>query len=214
LRIAALSRASELSLVAYDNNALESQFLQGWLLHDRFSMRSAFGAPYEFLWANPYQPGLSYFHVPLRLHDTRTGQLFLRSSWEEDAAWLGYTQGQMQFFNNGKIQVIQPKAVREPIPVGDATVIAGKAGMKWPLAANGPPVYFIIGLKPNQAYDVEVDDEEMEEMWTDAGGILRIASTRKDGPGARLKETTVPRLAPVTRNKATARTQAGRKRAG
>jgi hypothetical protein len=199
LRMAALSRASELSMVAYDNNAVESQFLQGWLLHDRFSMRSAFGTPYEFLWANPYQPGLSYFHVPLRLHDTRTGQLFLRSSWEEDATWLGYTQGQMQLFDKGKIQVISPKGLREPIEVGDSAVIMGRNSMKWTLAAEAPPVYFIIGLKPTHPYDVELDDQEVEEVWTDVGGILRITSVRKDGPGARLKETPIARLTPVAK---------------
>ena len=38
-------------------------------MHDHFLMRGPFGSPYEFLWANPYQPGLSYYHVPLVLHD-------------------------------------------------------------------------------------------------------------------------------------------------
>ena len=32
-------------------------------------LRGALGAPYEFLWANPYQPGLSFEHVPLVFHD-------------------------------------------------------------------------------------------------------------------------------------------------
>ena len=62
---AALARAAGLSTVAYDTNALENQFLQGWLIQDRFMLRGVFGAPYEFLWANPYQPGLSYAHLPL-----------------------------------------------------------------------------------------------------------------------------------------------------
>ena len=80
LKIAALSRIAELSMVAYDSNALESQFLQGWLLHDHFSLRGTYGAAYEFLWANPYQPGLSYHHMPLRFHDEKTGRLYLRSN--------------------------------------------------------------------------------------------------------------------------------------
>src|SRR5689334_3305519 len=68
LRLAALSRAAELAMVALDVNAPESQVLQGWLMHDRFILKGTFGAPYEFLWANPYQPGLSYYHVPLIYH--------------------------------------------------------------------------------------------------------------------------------------------------
>ena len=31
-----MTRAAELSLVAYDNNSTETQFVQGWLMHDRF----------------------------------------------------------------------------------------------------------------------------------------------------------------------------------
>ena len=65
LQLAALSRAAELAMVAYDANAPDTQVLQGWLMHDKYLMRGAFGIPYEFLWANPYQPGLSYYHVPL-----------------------------------------------------------------------------------------------------------------------------------------------------
>ena len=52
--------------MAYESNAQETQFLQGWLLLDRFVLKSAFGAPYEFLWANPYQPGLPFDKLPLR----------------------------------------------------------------------------------------------------------------------------------------------------
>ncbi len=63
LGVAALSRAGELAMVAFDTNAAESQVLQGWLMNDRFLMRGPFGSPYEFMWANPYQPGLSYYHV-------------------------------------------------------------------------------------------------------------------------------------------------------
>src|ERR1700691_2585368 len=69
LRRAALSRAAELSMVAFDSNAPGSQILQGWLMNDHFMLRGTFGAPYEFLWANPYQPGLSYFQAPLVVHD-------------------------------------------------------------------------------------------------------------------------------------------------
>src|SRR5205085_8284602 len=73
LNAAALSRAAELSMVAFDSNAPESQVLQGWLMNDNFLMRGPFGIPYEFLWANPYQPGLSYYHVPLVFHDDVLG---------------------------------------------------------------------------------------------------------------------------------------------
>ena len=53
---------------------------------------------YEFLWANPYQPGLSYFHIPLVFHDRLTGHVFARTSWDEDATWVGYFDGHLQMF--------------------------------------------------------------------------------------------------------------------
>ncbi len=70
---AALSRAAGLAMVAYDSNFQEVQYLQGWLMQDRFSMRDPFGSVYEFLWANPYQPGLSYALLPLVFHNAVTG---------------------------------------------------------------------------------------------------------------------------------------------
>ena len=56
-------------------------------------LRGTFGAPYEFLWANPYQPGLSYYHVPLVYHNPDFGKLFIRSSWDNTAHWFGYFDG-------------------------------------------------------------------------------------------------------------------------
>ena len=48
--------------------------LQGWLMHDSFMLKSTFGAPYEFLWANPYQPGLSYYPRAAGLPQSRFRQ--------------------------------------------------------------------------------------------------------------------------------------------
>ena len=45
---AAMARAAGLALVAFDSNAAETQYLQGWLMQDRFMMRDALGAVYEF----------------------------------------------------------------------------------------------------------------------------------------------------------------------
>ena len=108
---AALARAAEMAMVAYDDNAADSQYLQGWLMQDRFQMRGPFGSPYEFLWANPYQPGLSYFRVPLVFHDGFMGHLFARTaSWDEDAAWIGYF--------DGRAAVLERRAHRYPLRPG------------------------------------------------------------------------------------------------
>ncbi|HUQ93757.1 MAG TPA: hypothetical protein VM120_18910 [Bryobacteraceae bacterium] len=185
---AALSRAADLSIVAFDGNALENQFLQGWLIQDNFLMRGAFGITYEFLWANPYQPGLSYHHLPNFFHDPKSGVLFLRSSWEENASWLSYRQGQMELFLEGKRTGLQPRAIKEPLQVGDHIVMVGESPMRFTLNLGGQTRYFLIGLRPATRYEVEVDDEELREMKTDAGGILALAFPESLNVGVRLKE--------------------------
>ncbi len=189
LSSAAISRVAGLELVAYDTNAVENQFVQGWQMQDRFLLRGTLGSPYEFLWANPYQPGLSYAHLPLEFHDPRSGDLFIRASWDEDAVWFGLHEGEAQVFRDGHITVLKLTAVSgEPpkIPVGDtATVVLGRPGA--PFKASTPSL-FVIGLKPQHDYDVEVDDEEMIELETDRSGTLEITLPKDQESGIRLTD--------------------------
>jgi hypothetical protein len=177
LRIAALSRAADLAMVAYDVNGPESQVLQGWLMHDKFLMRGAFGAPYEFMWANPYQPGLSYYNVPLVFYDPDLGHLYARSSWEDTAEWFGAFDGVMQKFADGHPTALNPQAPLDAIDLHEAVVCFANA------AANGKPIrlkledeepVFVVGLQPGRVYAIEVDDEEMFEAKSDVGGILEL----------------------------------------
>jgi hypothetical protein len=184
LRIAALTRAAELSLVAYEPNSTETQFLQGWLMHDRFLMRGVFGIAYEFLWANPYQPGLSYDHMPMRYHDSRSGRLFLRSSWDEDAVWVGYTGGKAEVLREGKPQPFQ---VNKTIVVGENVIAPAKNPMRIEVKADSPQHWFILGWSPNAVVDVEAEDEELDEHVADRGGILGLEFKRKQDISVRLK---------------------------
>ena len=176
---AAMARAAGLSTVAFDTNALQNQYLQGWLIQDRFMLRGALGAPYEFLWANPYQPGLSFEHVPLVFHDARSGTLFLRSNWDENAVWFGLSQGEAQLFRDGKITVLTPPANQkgrvsgkpELIEIGGAMVLMAREGLRFRVAAEH---MFVVGWKPRMKYEIEVDDEEMREIETDAAGTMAL----------------------------------------
>ena len=195
LRRASLSRAAEFSMVAYDSNAPGSQILQGWLMNDHFLLRGTFGAPYEFLWANPYQPGLSYFQAPLVVHDSLFGRLFVRSNWDESAAWLGFFSGELQMFNlggDGGVTVLDPRAAAEPLDLGRAVILFGAHTQKFKVAAAGKEPVFVVGLKPRQNYLIEVDDEELSEQQTDPGGILAVDVPHDIEVGVRLLET--PRL--------------------
>jgi hypothetical protein len=173
LRKAALSRAAELAMVAYDANIASSQLLQGWLTNDRFLMRGAYGMPYEFLWANPYQPGLSYYHAPLAFHDEIGGQLFVRSSWEDDAAWVGFFGGQLQLFKDGSVTQMNPALAHDPLDIETATIFFARAGKRFEVAKKDPEAaVFVVGLDPKSVWHFEVDGEEMSEERADPGGII------------------------------------------
>jgi hypothetical protein len=174
LKAAALSRAAELAMVAYDTNAPETQVLQGWLMHDKFMMRGTLGAPYEFLWADPYQPGLSYYHVPLVYYNPDFGHLFVRSSWDDDAAWFGAADGLTETFADGRLRVLDPQHTTEPISVKQAVVCFGRSAPKFRVTLDDSIPVFVIGLEPRQRYEIEVDDEEMFDAAADAGGILEL----------------------------------------
>ena len=175
---ATLSRAAELAMVAYDANAPETQLLQGYLMNDRFLMRGAMGITYELMWANPYQPGLSYYHVPLVVHDAVGGELFVRSSWEDDASWLGFFGGQLQLFANGEVVQVDPKAQHDPMDVEEATVFFARGATRFVVpdrkGDDAVDDVFIIGLEKKRRYHVEVDGEEMFEATSDVGGIVYL----------------------------------------
>ncbi|HMD48411.1 MAG TPA: hypothetical protein VKG79_04910, partial [Bryobacteraceae bacterium] len=188
---AALARAAGLSMVAYDTNGLENQFLQGWLIQDRFSLMNPFGAPYEFLWANPYQPGLSYHQLPLVFHDPNSGTLFVRSSWDEDADWFGLYGEEAQFFQDGKITVVNQTTAAstapKPVIVGETSIIFGRTPVRFSMEGG---TVLVIGLKPRRPYLVETDDEEMREMATDPSGTLVLEYPSSRTAGVRIRSGT------------------------
>jgi hypothetical protein len=189
VRQAALSRAAELAMVAYDSNAEESQFLQGWLMHDNFMLRGTFGVPYEFLWANPYQPGLSFTHVPLIFHSAESGRLFVRSDWEDSADWFGYFDGSAQLFHDGRVMSID-RATAEPLVLASAVIYFGQRARKFRVRLEeDQQAVILVGLMAHRTYQVEVDDEEVSEEATDSGGILLLELPRGKEIGVRLRET-------------------------
>ncbi|HVX67811.1 MAG TPA: hypothetical protein VHA11_14465 [Bryobacteraceae bacterium] len=171
-RLATLARAADLALVSYESNALETQFLQGWLMHDRFILHSPFGVPYEFLWANPYQPGLGYYKAPLAVHDELLGRLFVRESWDDSATWAGYFDGQLQLFENGTSTVVAPQDMRS-LHIG-GTAIEPVAASAWPSFSQPLDRLYLVGLKPGRTYALEPDHHELAEERADPGGIVSL----------------------------------------
>src|ERR1035437_5653344 len=188
LQVAALSRAVELAMGALDVNAAETQVRQGWLMHDHFMLRGTYGAPYEFLWADPYQPGLSYYHVPLIYHNADFGKLFVRSSWDEDAEWFGYFDGVIQMCAQGRLTPLSAQLNSPPVSLQEAMICFAGRARKFHFTLDEEEAGFIRGLTPGRTYQVEIDDEEIFEAATDRGGILELDMPRGKPAGVRIKE--------------------------
>lgn len=187
LRAAALSRAAELAMVAYDPNGADTQLLQGWLMHDKYLLRGTFGIPYEFLWANPYQPGLSYDHAPEVWHNADFGRLFIRSDWDDGAEWFGYFDGAMQVFHNGQVTALDPAHPPATLLLHTAAVCFGRTVRRFRVTVDEGSTVFIVNLDPRHTYEVEVDDQELYEADTDAGGILELEVPAGKEVGVRVK---------------------------
>lgn len=171
-RSAALARAADLAMVAFDPNSNSSQFLQGWLLHDRFLMHGPGSSFYEFLWANPYLPGLSYYNAALRFYDPALGKVFVRSSWEDDAEWAGSFGGQLQTFANGEPRIIAPPAPKIA-RVADTAIVLVAAG-SWPEVDEAAKHVYLVGLEPRRSYLLEIEQREMQEEVSDPGGVIAL----------------------------------------
>ncbi|MBV8867787.1 MAG: hypothetical protein JO210_20485 [Acidobacteriaceae bacterium] len=82
-----MAHIAALALVTLDPNLENAQFLQGWAMEDRQMLREGPGVAYEFLWADPYLPGVAYQNMDPWIYDP-AGRLFARSDWESDACWV------------------------------------------------------------------------------------------------------------------------------
>jgi hypothetical protein len=90
-----MSHIAALALVSLDPNLESSQFLQGWAMEDAQMLRDGPGVAYEFLWADPYLPGVGYENLDPWTYDTN-GRLFARRSWNADACWIAISSSGVQ----------------------------------------------------------------------------------------------------------------------
>ncbi|MFZ0591769.1 MAG: hypothetical protein WAM39_14990 [Bryobacteraceae bacterium] len=86
-------RAGGLMMVNLDPNLQSSSFVQGWALEDPKRVEDGPGVAYEFLWANPYLPGLGYYNMDLWVYDQPSGLLLARKSWDSDSCWVSIFRG-------------------------------------------------------------------------------------------------------------------------
>ena len=146
---ATLSRAAELALVAYDSNAAENQFLQGWLDAGSFpDARRLWALLMNFCGPTPTSRSELFSDAAGVLHNLLTGHVFARTSWDEDAIWLGYFDGQLQTFRDGKIETLKAGAATEPVHVGEAIILSAQDKESTRFRADAEAV-FVLNLAPH-----------------------------------------------------------------
>jgi len=118
--------------------------------------------------------------------------LFLRSSWDEDATWLGYSEGEFQLFTNGKVTAAGARPAFTSIRLGDAAVFAVSGSPPSRLEASDVSQVFLVGLRPGAAYEVEIGGEKKRVQAADAGGILELRVSRQRSVAIRLRESGRP----------------------
>jgi hypothetical protein len=112
---------------------------------------------------------LSYYHAPLAAHSEVLGQLFLRSSWDDDARWAGFFGGTLEAFVDGKsrpIDLTSPKQLDFDHALVVVTGNARSVTIERPAAS-----VFLLGLKPQRSYRV---GPEMPPLRADPGGIIEL----------------------------------------
>ncbi len=82
-----VTHIAALAMVAVDPNLAGSQFVQGWAMEDNQLLVDGPGVAYEFLWADPYLPGIAYRNLDPWAYDP-AGRLFARTDWDPGSCWL------------------------------------------------------------------------------------------------------------------------------
>ena len=167
-------RVAQMLLVDYENGLENYQFLQGWLRHDLFTLTTPYGALYEFIWLNPYLPGLSYFSAPTVVHDRSRGWLFARQGWQDEDLWIGYLEGEFQLFADGQLHIIKRDDRQAPLVFPNAAVVLGTAPMDFTVEVPEGKAIYVLGLEENQPYSVRTNREPSALLTAGRSGILTL----------------------------------------
>ncbi len=180
---APLYRIADMLLVAYESNLREFQFVQGWIRDDNYMLRSPLVAPYEFLWVNPYLPGLTPQSAPTLAYDPVRGRLYGRLQWERPTTWIGYTDGRIELVTEDGVSATDSLEGLEPIYFPEAVVVPVRPPTKlvisWqPRSRPVPDLVniYLIGLRPGETYSLRVAGRPARLVDAGPGGILIVRS--------------------------------------
>ena len=158
-----------LALVSLDPNLDSSQFLQAWAIEDRQTIREGQGVAYEFLWADPYLPGVGYQNLDPWLYDHDRGMLVGRSNWSARACWIRITPGNVQ-------DELCPEGWQsKPLSLGRLTLIpkTEKCAKLPKRDGNESTILWKLPPRTNLTY---IDGKTQQTTVADRSGMWRVPS--------------------------------------
>jgi hypothetical protein len=166
-----LTHIAALALIALDPNLESSQFLQAWAIEDRQMLHDGPGVAYEFLWADPYLPGVGYQNLDPWSYDP-SGRLFARTNWDVNACWVSIsTRGleeqncppawRVQPARFGRLNLIPMTHRCEDLPLLDST----QSTVLWHLEPGESVIYH--------------DGKQQHSEQADAAGLLRLSANAR-----------------------------------
>jgi hypothetical protein len=168
-RPAKMVHLAALALIGLDPNLAGSQYLQGWAISDRQTIREGPGVAYEMLWADPYLPGVGYQNLDPWAYDAH-GRLFARASWETNSCHIRITTQGVEEEN------CPPRWRDTPSAFGSLTLLpATERCVEMPRLKPDESVV-IWRLKPGQTLNFGTGKKQRLTGEADAAGMWRPAS--------------------------------------
>lgn len=153
-----------LALVADYPNLPNAQFLQGWVLENDQMIREGPGVGYEFFWADPYLPGVSFQNMDPWIY--AHGSLYARTDWTSDACWIGITSSGVQ--QQGCPSGWETKPAR----FGHLSLVPMEDRCMELEAADRNGTIILWHLPPNATVTYKYEKKQMSSP-TDAAGLFR-----------------------------------------
>jgi hypothetical protein len=163
-----MTHIAALALVAVDPNLEASQYVQGWAMEDRQTIREGPGVAYEFLWADPYLPGVGYQNLDPWVYDAN-GRLFARSNWDPNSCWIAISTHGVQEENC-------PTGWRDnPAVFGHMVLIpiTNRCAEVPKLELNGTAILW--RLRPAQSVSYR-EAKQQQFAHADAAGLVRLSA--------------------------------------
>jgi len=160
---------ASLALIGLDPNLASSQYLQGWAISGRQTIREGPGVAYEMLWADPYLPGVGYQNLDPWVYDSH-GRLFARSDWETNSCYIRITTQGVEEEN------CPPHWRDSPVQFGKLTLVpVADQCVELPrLKPDGSAILW--KLKPGQKLSFGTDKKQRLSGEADSAGLWLAGS--------------------------------------